>query len=103
MPFPTLLYRYLFYGWLFRDASRGSFWERSAAWRHNRRQAQWLPTYMRRWLCIGAACFAAAWSIEFLLGCPVLSALLYVPSVLSLPFNAVTALCWTCLVHDRQL
>lgn len=103
MPFSTLLYRYFFYGWLFRDAGHGALWQRTAAWRHNREQARWLPTYMRRWLILGAVLFALAWFVESGLGCPVLSAFFYVPSVLSLPFNAVTALCWTCLVHDRPL
>lgn len=103
MPFSTLLYRYFFYGWLFHDASRGDLWQRSAAWRHNRAQARWLPTYMRRWLVVGVALYAVAWLVESVLRHPVLSAFFYVPSVLSVPFNAVTALCWTCLVHDRSL
>lgn len=103
MPFSTLLYRYFFYGWLFCDAGRGNLWQRSAAWRHNRAQARWLPTYMRRWLVIGLVLYVTAWLVECVLHLPVLSAFFYVPSVLSVPFNAVTALCWTCLVHDRSL
>jgi hypothetical protein len=101
--FSSLLYRYFFYGWLFRDVGRGNQWVRAAAWRHNREQARWLPTYMRRWLAVGGALFAVAWCIESLLVCPVLSAFFYVPSALSVPFNAITALCWTCLVHNRPL
>jgi len=97
------LHRYFFYGWLFCDAGRGSVWERAAAWRHNRAQARWLPTYIRRWLVIGAGLFAAAWFVERMLLCPALSTFFYVPSALSVPFNAFTALCWTCLVHDRSL
>lgn len=103
MAFSTLLYRYLFYGWLFRDAGRGDLWQRRAAWNHNRAQARWLPTYMRRWLVIGAMLFAIAWIVECVLHLPVLSAFFYVPSVLSVPFNTFTALCWTCLVQDRSL
>ena len=59
-PFSTLLYRYFFYGWLFCDVGRGTVWERAAAWRHNREQARWLPTYIRRWLVIGVGLFATA-------------------------------------------
>lgn len=103
MPFSTLLYRYFFYGWLFRDATRGTAWQRGAAWSHNRAQARWLPTYMRRWLVGGFLLYAVAWCIECVLGCTVLSAFLYVPSALSVPFNAITALCWACLVHNRAL
>lgn len=98
-----MLYRYFFYGWLFRDAGCGSAWQRSAAWRYNRAQARWLPTYMRRWLVIGVVLYGAAWLVECVLDHPLLSAFFYVPSALSVPFNAVTALCWTCLVHDRSL
>jgi hypothetical protein len=103
MMFSTLLYRYLFYGWLFRDAGRGTVWQRAAAWRHNREQARWLPTYMLRWLVIGAVLLAAAWVVETLLSSPVLSAFFYVPSALSIPFNAITALCWVALVCNRPL
>ena len=103
MPFSILLYRYLFYGWLFQDAQCGGVWQRAAAWRHNREQARWLPTYMRRWFVIGASLFAIAWFIELVLESPLLSAFFYVPSVLCVPFNAVTVWCWTCLVHGRQV
>jgi hypothetical protein len=103
MPYSTLLYRYFFYGWLFHDAGRGTRWQRAAAWRHNREQARWLPTYMRRWVVMGTLMFALAWVIEAIVGSPALSAFLYVPSALVVPFTAVTALCWTFLVHDRSL
>ena len=103
MPFSTLLYRYLFYGWLFHDAGRGTHWQRAAAWRHNREQARWLPTYMRRWGVLGGLLFALAWVVEDHFGSPVLSALFYLPSALSVPFTTVTALCWTFLVNDRSL
>jgi hypothetical protein len=56
---------------------------------------------MRRWLVIGAMLFTLAWWVETLLPWPTLSALLYVPSVLSLPFIAVTALCWFWLTSPR--
>lgn len=50
LPFRTLLYRYFFFGWLFRDASVGSFLERAAALQVNREKHVYLPTYLRRWL-----------------------------------------------------
>jgi hypothetical protein len=98
LPFRALLYRYFFYGWLFRDASRGNRLEKAAASRHNREQARWLPTYMRRWLVLGALLFVVAAFCETMLGATRLSALLYVPSVLSMPYNVVTAVCWCGLV-----
>lgn len=94
MAFRTLLYRYFFFDWLFRDVSRGSMLERAAAWRHNRMQAQWLPTYMRRWLVSGLLLSALGSFVEMVLGAPVLSAFFYVPGVLSVPVNAVIAAAW---------
>lgn len=94
LPFHALVYRYLFYGWLFLDASRGNLFQRAAALRHNREQARWLPTYMRRWMVLGALLFAVALFVEVVLNSPRLSAFFYVPSVLSIPFNVVTAVCW---------
>lgn len=96
-PLTTLCYRYLFYGWLFRDAARGSFFERAAALRHNRAQAVWLPTYMRRWSVLALLLFAVALFIELALAAPVLSACFYVASCLTLPYHFVTAVCWAFL------
>ena len=94
LPFHSLLYRYFFYGWLFRDAARGNRFEQAAALRHNQAQAHWLPTYMRRWLVLGALLFCVAAFCETALNSPQVSALFYVPSVLSMPITFVTALCW---------
>lgn len=94
MPFSTLLYRYLFFDWLFEDVTRGSRLQRAAAWRHNQRQARWLPTYMRRWLVGGLALFVMGGAAEAALALPLLSALFYVPSALSVPVNAVIAVAW---------
>jgi hypothetical protein len=98
LPFRSLLYRYLFYGWLFRDASRGNNLQRMAARRHNQEQARWLPTYMRRWLVLAALLFCVAAFCEIVLNSPQLSAFFYVPSMLSMPVNVVTAVCWIGLV-----
>src|SRR5262250_2553010 len=98
LPFRALLYRYFFYGWLFRDAARGNRIERAAALRHNCAQARWLPTYMRRWLVLGALLFCVAAFCETVLNSPQLSALFYVPGMLSMPVNVVTAICWFGLI-----
>jgi hypothetical protein len=95
MSFHNLLYRYFFFGWLFRDVNRGNLFERAAAWRHNQAQARWLPTYMRRWLVLGALSFAGGVFVEVVVGAPLASALLYVPGALSVPINAVLVVAWT--------
>lgn len=94
MPLRTLLYRYFFFGWLFRDVQHGSRLERAAAWRHNRVQAQWLPTYLRRWLLGGALLYALGGFVELVIGATVLSACFYVPSALSMSVDAVIAAAW---------
>ncbi len=94
LSFRTLLYRYFFFGWLFRDATRGNLLERAAAWRHNQSQAHWLPTYMRRWLWCGIVCYVLGGFVELFLGSPVLSVCFYVPGALSVPVNAVIGAVW---------
>jgi hypothetical protein len=94
LSFRTLLYRYFFFGWLFRDLNRGNLFERSAAWRYNREQARWLPVYLQRWLAWGVVLYALGGVVEILLESPVLSMLFYVPSALSVPVTAVTIAAW---------
>lgn len=94
MSFGTLLYRYFFFGWLFKDVNRGSVWERAAAWRHNREQARWLPTYMRRWASCGLFFFALGGITEWGLNAPFVSVLFYLPGALSVPVNAVIGAAW---------
>jgi hypothetical protein len=50
--FRVLLYRYFFFEWLFRDASRGTMMERESALRFNRQMRHYLPIYLRRWLVV---------------------------------------------------
>jgi hypothetical protein len=94
--------RYFFYGWLFRDASVGTELERAAALRHNRSLSKWLPTYLRRWLVVGAMFLGlTAWS-ERTLGNAALSAGLAVAFVLVVVFLVVTLLCWALLRTGRD-
>lgn len=101
LPFHSLLYRYLFYGWLFHDASRGNQFERAAAFRHNCAQARWLPTYLRRWLVLGMILSCIAAFCETVLNSPQLSAFFYVPGLLSVPASCITAVCWFSLAGRR--
>lgn len=92
--FFQLLYRYLFFAWLFRDASRGNLLERAAAWRHNQGCARWLPVYMRRWLVLGAFFFGSGLVVESLMSLPLLSAFFFVPAILSMHYNVVAGVAW---------
>lgn len=97
--FRTLLYRYFFFGWLFKDASRGNLFERAAALRYNRDHAHWLLTYMRRWAWCGLGLYGLGCATEWLLQSPGLSVLFYVPGALSVPVNAVIGAAWLGLRH----
>ncbi len=94
LAFRTLLYRYFFFGWLFRDVNRGNLLERSAAWRHNQANAHWLLTYMRRWFWCGALLYGLGTLVELALQSPVLSVVFYVPGAMSVPVNAVIGVAW---------
>lgn len=87
-------YRYLFCDWLFRDVSVGSLLERAAAWRHNREQARWLATYMRRWLALGVLFYLFGAVVELLAASPAFSAVFFVPSAISVSVNAVLGAAW---------
>lgn len=89
LTFRTLLYRYFFFGWLFRDVSKGDKFERSSAWRHNLQQARWLATYLRRWLFVGALTYLLGACCETLLQAPILSAFFFVPMAVSVSINTV--------------
>ncbi|MES2978397.1 MAG: hypothetical protein V4731_08245 [Pseudomonadota bacterium] len=94
LAFHTLLYRYLFFAWLFRDVNHGTIFERAAAWRHNKAQAHWLPTYMRRWLGCAVFLYGTGSLVELGMGLPALSAFFYVPGVLSVTINTVIGVAW---------
>lgn len=94
LAFRTLLYRYFFFDWLFKDVSRGDLMARSAAWRFNQSRAHWLLTYMRRWLWCGLLLYGLGGAVEVLMRAPVLSACFYVPGALSVPVNIVIGVMW---------
>lgn len=96
-PGPTglaLLWRYLFFGWLFRDASQGSLQERRTAWRHNRACARWLPVYARRHGALGLLLFGLASALETLGQYPLVSAFFYVASILTVPVAVIAGVAW---------
>jgi len=94
MPFSTLLYRYFFFGWLYKDVTRGNIFERAAALRYNREHAHWLLTYLYRWMWCGLVFYALGGVFERLFDAPMLSMLFYIPGALSVPVNAVIVAAW---------
>jgi hypothetical protein len=93
----SVMHRYFFYGWMFRDASRGNFWERAAALAHNRQQSRWLPTYLARWIAITAVLMAMGGFCEVVLSSHFLSVPFYLLMTVAVAYNMVTAACWSLL------
>lgn len=92
--FCSLLYRYFFFGWLFKDAGSDDVFQRAAAVRHNREQARWLPIYMMRWFWWGLAFWALGSVSELMLEAAALSTIFYAVGALSVPFNVAIAAAW---------
>lgn len=91
--FMNLLYRYWFYGWLFRDVNAGNAFERRVAWKHNRSCARWLPLYLKRWTVLGLVCWAAGWLIESVAP-PLVQIIVYLPTAVSVSVDIVTLAAW---------
>lgn len=89
--YDSLIYRYFFFGWLFKDVCKGNLYERAAAWQHNLQQARWLPVYMRRWLFVSALMYASGLALESVTAWPYMPAFFYVCMVAGLSVNAVIA------------
>lgn len=94
--FLALLYRYWFFGWLFRDAQRGSPHARIAALRHNRARAVWLPTYIRRWLVLGALLYGAGVLTEAA-GYERMAPTVFVLACLTVPVTVLGTASWVLL------
>jgi hypothetical protein len=96
LPFRTLLYRYFFFGWLFKDIDGcgANLFERAAVLRHNHRQAAWLPVYIRRWLgCSGLLCAAGA-ALESWLDAPGMGMVLYALGGMCMSAAITTTTAW---------
>jgi hypothetical protein len=96
------LYRYLFYGWLFRDADAGTELERANALRHNRDQSRWLPVYLLRWSVIGGVLAGLETQARPLNAMPVLSAALAPAFIFVVMYLMLTTIFWAFLQgHGR--
>ncbi len=102
LPFRTLLYRFMFFDWLFRDISAArNLFERHAAWQHNRRMRIYLPTYLRRWSVLTAFDFGLGMLFERALQAG-LSAWFFTWSCVSLTGMVVISVAWVFLSHAKM-
>lgn len=103
LPFCTLLYRYFFFGWLFKEAPSGNLFERAAIARHNREQARWLPAYVLRWLWLGLSFYALGGWLELMLEAPAFALWFYAASAISFSFIVTIGVAWLGLRGTHRL
>ena len=99
-PFRRLLYRYFFFDWLFRDASRGSMLERESALRFNRQRRHYLLIYLRRWIGLVICSCVVGASLEKALSLNYTASVFYCLSTLSLVAAAMIARLWVGLTYE---
>jgi hypothetical protein len=102
LPFLTLWYRFLFFGWLFRDLNAArDLYERHAAWQHNRRMCCYLPTYLRRWSFLTFLDFGLGCLFERAMQASLLSAWFFTWSCVTLTGMVVISVAWALLANAR--
>lgn len=99
-PFRALLYRYFFFDWLFRDASRGTLLERESALRFNREMSHHLLVYLRRWLMLVVGSCAVGASFEKGLSLDTMASVFYCVSSVSLVAATLIARLWVGLKYQ---
>jgi len=96
--FRTLLYRFVFFDWLFKDVNAArSAVERHAALQHNRYMRRYLPVYLRRWTVMATLDFGMGLLLERALQATLLSAYFFTWSCVTMAGMAVIAAAWVFL------
>lgn len=98
LPLRVLLYRYLFFGWMFQVAE-GSMLERAAARQFNRERCCHLPTYLRRWLVLVLMSYGLGVLLETHLTPGVAAALCYFVTTVSIAMSLSIARAWLALKY----
>ncbi|MEO8170420.1 MAG: hypothetical protein ABI575_06095 [Oxalobacteraceae bacterium] len=93
--FAALLYRYLFFDWLFADMTKATnLFERHAAWQHNKKMCRYLPTYLRRWAVITALAIGLGCLFEQMLKINMVAACFFSCSCITLTGMLVISVLW---------
>lgn len=102
LPFATLMYRFLFFDWLFTDVGTArNLFERHAARAHNQRMARYLPAYLRRWSFLTASGFGLGCLVEQVLQAGMLSAWFFTWSCVTLTGMVIIMVAWALLANAR--
>lgn len=100
--FATLLYRFLFFDWLFADMTKAmTLFEQHAAWQHNREMRIYLPLYLRRWSVFAAIDVGGGCIFEKLLGSKLLAAWFFSWSCITLTGMLVITVLWIFLSNSN--
>jgi hypothetical protein len=101
--FRTLLYRFIFFDWLFEDVGGARTpIERHAATQHNRRMSKYLPVYLRRWSFLTVLDFALGCLVERALQATLLSAWFYTWTCITATGTVVITVAWIFLTQPQQ-
>lgn len=103
IPLRTLLYRFLFFSWLFDDMSRAKdLFERHAVWQHNRSMRRYLPLYLRRWSALTVMGFGLGCLFEQLLHTIIIAAWFYTGSCVTLTGMVLISVMWVLLANQER-
>jgi hypothetical protein len=101
--FRTLLYRFIFFDWLFQDVGGArTAIERHAATQHNRRMSKYLPVYLRRWSFLTVLDFALGCLVERALQATLLSAWFFTWTCITATGTVVITVAWIFLSQPQQ-
>ena len=101
--FATLLYRFLFFDWLFVDMAKAKNpFERHAAWQHNRKMRQYLPLYLRRWSVLAVFNFGLGGVFERLLDIKLVAAWFFTGSCITITGMLLMAVLWVFLAKREM-
>jgi hypothetical protein len=100
--FSTLLYRFLFFDWLFADMNKAmDLFERHSAWQHNRRMRRYLPIYLWRWSVLTVLAFGLGCLFEQRLGTTLVAAWFFTWSCVTLTGMLVISVLWVFLSNSQ--
>jgi hypothetical protein len=101
--FATLLYRFLFFDWLFADMTKAmTLFERHAAWQHNRKMRKYLPLYLRRWSVFTAIDVGGGCIFEKLLESKLLAAWFFSCSCVTITGMMIITVLWIFLSDSNM-
>ena len=96
--FATLLYRYIFFDWLFADMTKATnLFEHHSAWQHNKKMCRHLPIYLRRWAVLTALAFGLGGLFEQMLNIYVVAACFFTCSCVAVTGMLVISVLWVFL------